>query len=93
MRGIASPLPPLRIHPRPQDGGFCGVFIKKKGHRNRDPFFLFMRTNAALFLPSHHTDSQQAKAEEQEGHGFGNRGFIDNQVINSDFTKALIVKA
>ena len=24
MRGIASPLPPLRIHPRPQDGVFCG---------------------------------------------------------------------
>jgi hypothetical protein len=29
MRGIASPLPPLRIHPRPQDGVFCGVFIKR----------------------------------------------------------------
>jgi hypothetical protein len=27
MRGIASPLPPLRIHPRPQDGVFCGIFI------------------------------------------------------------------
>jgi len=27
-RGIASPLPPLRIHPRPKDGVFCGTFIK-----------------------------------------------------------------
>jgi hypothetical protein len=24
LRGIASPLPLLRIHPRPQDGVFCG---------------------------------------------------------------------
>jgi hypothetical protein len=28
-RGIASPLPPLRIHPHPQDGVFCEIFIKR----------------------------------------------------------------
>ena len=40
MRGIASPLPLLRIHPRPQDGVFCGIFIKN-GASQLSPRFAF----------------------------------------------------
>jgi hypothetical protein len=48
--------------------------------------------NTALFLPSYRTDSQEAKAEEKQGHGLGDSSTIYYKIVDSHFNGVIVVK-